>query len=139
MADSGHTATVRLSSLFHVVSPGGRFLAAHSVLEAGDRIEVLVEAGTSRFLSTARTEESAGGRAETVVFDPSSLRLAYVWWSEEWQRYEIRITGLEGGDPRTVWVSPSPDHWVMLEYWSPDGERLLVLFWTPETPEIRTI
>lgn len=119
------------------VSPGGRFLAAHSVLEASDRIEVLdLEAGTSRFLRIGRAEEPAGGRAETVVFDPASRRLAFVWWSEEWQRYEIRTTDLEGVQPRTLWVSPSPDHWVMLQDWSPDGERLLVLFWTPDTPEV---
>jgi Tol biopolymer transport system component len=77
---------------------------------------------------------------ESSVFSPDGQRIAYTWWNEDNEGYEVRIVGLDGS---AEWVVlPHPEHahfgddaadedleYVMVKDWSSDGEHLLALLW----------
>ncbi len=78
--------------------------------------------------------------AESSVFSPDGQRIAYTWWNEDNEGYEVRIVGMDGSKEWAVLQHPAHVHlgpdatdrelgYVMVEDWSSDGEQLLALLW----------
>lgn len=60
------------------------------------------------------------GHALSSLFSPDGTTVAYVW---EDTGYEIRLAGIAGARPRTLWKSAGG--YTQLHDWSPDGSLLL--------------
>ncbi len=64
--------------------------------------------------------------AESSVFSPDGLRLAYTWWSDHAGGYGVRVIGLDGSNPRVLLEHSAANRSVSVEDWSRDGTQLLI-------------
>jgi len=109
------------------VSPDGRFKSEID-WASGGRLAV-IDLLTGELKQVADTRWTGSDYAETSVFSPDGRRLAYTYWSEETQGYEIRTIGVDGADPRTIVPNPGRGFYAELKDWSEDGLYILALLW----------
>jgi Tol biopolymer transport system component len=57
---------------------------------------------------------------------PDGKLVAYTW--DQDGRYELRVVGLEGTEPRVLYSSNAEVTWLELADWSPDGNSILAIF-----------
>lgn len=70
-------------------------------------------------------ETNSEGFAYGSVFSPDGKRMAYRWFMNAPERYELRTVGLDGSDQRVL-VGVRPDLISVLPTdWSPDGRHIL--------------
>jgi Tol biopolymer transport system component len=107
------------------VSSDGRYLS-FTDWETGDLMLHDLVSGANRTIVAANNAK--GGRlkvgAETSTISPNGRQVAYSWWDETKDEYELRVASLVGeAKPRTLQVAYS----VVPRDWSPDGRWLATL------------
>lgn len=109
------------------VSPEGRFKSDIDWASGGRLAMIDLLRGDLKLVPDTAWE--GYDYAETSVFSPDGRRLAYTYWSEETQGYEIRIIGVDGSDRRTIVPNPGPGFYAEVKDWSDDGRYVLALLW----------
>jgi Tol biopolymer transport system component len=109
------------------VSPDGRFTS--DIDWASGRHLAVIDLLTGDLKQVPDTGWGGSDSAETSVFSPDGRRLAYTYWSEETQGYEIRTIGVDGSDRRTIVPNPGRGFYAMLKDWSKDGLHILAVLW----------
>ncbi len=112
-------------------SPDGRFISEIDWI-TGDLALIDLGSGELRRLTSKGTWADSDEWAETSVFSPDGLQIAYTWWNEEAPGYEIRVMNVDGPGVRTILPSPGSDFYAMLEGWTPDGQQILAMLWREE-------
>jgi len=117
------------------VSPDGRFLS-FTDWWAGSNLAIHdLATGQNRHVTrTSSTEEVS----ESVV-SPDSTQIAYNWLNTEGFE-ELRIVGVDGGNPRVVYSDKAHISRISPIAWSPDGTYVLVsLRRTDDTQELTLV
>jgi Tol biopolymer transport system component len=107
-------------------SPEGDFLTYTNWTDQGGEMTGAVaihylETGEDHPVTPA---EEPGAYSEHSRVSPDGRRVAYLWWSEA-KGYELRLIGVDGSEPRTLYYDPPSQ--VRPQEWSNDGESILVL------------
>ena len=68
--------------------------------------------------------QSVNQSAYHSIPSPDGKLVAYTWYQNG--RYELRVVGLEGTEPRVLY-SNAETKWVQLTDWSPDGKSILAV------------
>ncbi|MDP3001145.1 MAG: tetratricopeptide repeat protein [Bryobacterales bacterium] len=105
-------------------SPDGRY---HSFHEAGDVFLRDLVTGQNRRLTNRRwgTAQEPGEYAGVSVISGDGKQIAYSWCIEE--NCEIRVMGIDGSNPRTVFRDKEYGRWPELYQWTADGKQILAL------------
>lgn len=105
-------------------SPDGRYLSEID-WDTGDLSVLDLVTGKQERISDKGSWVNSADYAEHSVFSPDGARMAYAWFSESNDGYEIREIGVDGSKMRVL-VEAHPDLTYMSpEDWSPDGETIL--------------
>jgi Tol biopolymer transport system component len=67
--------------------------------------------------------KSVSGSAYSSIPSPDGKQVAYNWNQDE--LWELRVVGLDGGEPRVLYSHPEVDAWAT--DWSPDGTSILTM------------
>ncbi|MDX2178660.1 MAG: cytochrome c peroxidase [Bryobacteraceae bacterium] len=105
-------------NLLGAPSPDGRWL---SYVEAGDLAIRDLATGASRRLTSHAPKQFA----YFSVFSPDSRTLAYAWMNEA-GFYDLRVLGVEGGEPKVVFRNEEAG-FVQPCAFTPDGKQILTL------------
>lgn len=120
-------------------SPDGRFVTEIDWI-TGDLALFDLVTGELRHITNKGSWADSVAWAESSVFSPAGQRIAYTWWNQDNEGYEVRIIDLDGSSERVVLPHPEHAHfgddaadedleYVMVKDWSSDGEQLLALLW----------
>lgn len=109
------------------VSPDGRYKSEID-WASGGRLAV-IDLLTGELKQVADTGWTGSDYAEMSVFSPDGRRLAYTYWSEATQGYEIRTIGVDGSGRRTILPNPGRGFYAEVKEWSKDGLFILALLW----------
>ncbi len=61
------------------------------------------------------------------IWSPDSKQVAYTWYHKD--RYQLRIVGLDGSEPRVLYPNENKElDWLQAYEWSRDGKSILALF-----------
>jgi Tol biopolymer transport system component len=104
------------------VTRDGRYLSITSG-ETGDLAVVGLATGTTRNLTNGGGFEH--GLVEFSVPSPGGQRFAYSWYEPKSKKYELRLVGLDGGEP-VVLVRNSEIEYLQPFDWSIDGSRIVM-------------
>lgn len=99
---------------FSYVDWGTGDLAVHDLLTGDNR----------RITNTGGWTKS-GEYAQYSVFSPNGQQIAYAWFSDTTYRYELRVIGLDGSEPRTLYATEQVGY-LEPHAWSRDGKSILV-------------
>jgi Tol biopolymer transport system component len=102
-------------------SPDGRSFTITD-WSTGDLVVRDLATGAQRRLTHKGSWEASPDFAEYSRFSPEGERVAYGWYSEG--RYELRMVGLDGAEPRVLLRDPTVV-WVRPHGWTPDGASIL--------------
>jgi Tol biopolymer transport system component/beta-lactamase regulating signal transducer with metallopeptidase domain len=110
------------------VSPDGKYVSFVDWNTGDLTVRDLATGEEKRLTEKGRPSTQAGALAFQSRWSPDGLRIVYDWW--DWDQKPgfvgIRIVGLDGQAPRTIYQVPENE--LTLTYaWSPDGKRILVL------------
>jgi len=104
-------------------SPDGQWIAVSDL--QGNLARLTVGDGRLQRLTTdASLDTERSSFAEFSSVAPDGRSVAY-GWVEDRQPYELRVVGLDGAPPRTVYRAADVSTAVPLDWW-PDGQSLLV-------------
>jgi Tol biopolymer transport system component len=109
------------------VSPDGRYLS-YADWETGDLALHDLTTGADRRLTNKGTWAQSSDFAEESTLSPDGTQVAYSWYDEAKQRFDVRILKLEPGGaskPRIAFDDPQIN-WIGPMNWSPDGKSLAV-------------
>ncbi len=109
------------------VSPDGRYLS-YVDWDTGDLALHDFVANTDRRLTNKGTWAQSDDFAEESTISGDGKQVAYSWYSEKEDRYELRIAGLQTSgfaQPRRLFDSGDIT-WIAPYDWSPDGKWLAV-------------
>jgi Tol biopolymer transport system component len=111
-----------LFNMFRGISPDGRYIS-HADLESGDLAIHELATGQNRVL----TNEGSEWQEFTVehIFSPDGQQLAFNWYRKD-ASLELRIIGLDGSKPRTLYHNPEVGYLAPRD-WSPDGRQILAI------------
>jgi Tol biopolymer transport system component len=98
-------------------------LLSHVDWMTGDQAVRDLRTGESRHLTDKGSWWESTEFALFSVFSPQGDEIAYAWFNEDW-RFDLRIVGLDGSEPRLLFSDDSVDY-VQPEAWSRDGEQIL--------------
>jgi Tol biopolymer transport system component len=70
---------------------------------------------------------ASGDYPQGSAFSPDGTMVAYLWYIDHLDRFELRVIPTEGGSPRTVYRAGQPGEYMFPDGWTPDGKRLLVV------------
>ncbi len=100
-------------------SPDGGYFS----FAKGDLGVLELRSGATRFLTHRKPGESQDYAGESV-FSPDSRQVAYCWWSEEYQCFQLRTVGIDGGQPRVLMRSRGLESFNPVQ-WSQDSAQIL--------------
>jgi len=103
-------------------SPDGRYHSFH----AGDLFLRDLVTGQNRRLTDRGTGQESGEYAEGSVISGDGRQIAYVWYNKE-KFYEIRVIGIDGSNPRTVYRDREFGRWIETRQWTADDKQILAL------------
>lgn len=106
-------------------SPDGRYHSFHE-LETGDLALRDLTTGQNRRLTNKGTWEEPREYAEASVISGDGKLIAYAWRNKE-KFYELRVCGIDGSNPRTVYRDKEFGHWLEPYQWTPDGKQILAI------------
>jgi len=106
-------------------SPDGRYLSFVDRATANLAVRDLVT-GQNRRLTNKGTWQESGEYAEASVISGDGKEIAYAWYNKE-KFYEIRVSGMDGSNPRTVYRDKEFGYWLELYQWTPDGKQILAI------------
>lgn len=107
----------------HSVSPDGRYVS-FTDWSSGDLAIRDLRAGTNHRLTSNGSWN--GQFAEFSAFSADGKQIAYGWLNQE-GFYELRLIGISGGQPRTLYRNPEVA-WLQPFEWSPDQKQVLAMF-----------
>ena len=106
-------------------SPDGRYLTEVDWI-TGDLALIDLVTGELRHVTDKGPWEDSYSYAQSAVFSPDGKRIAYTWFNDEVDGYEIWTIDPDGSEPRVL-VRHDPDvAYFQIEDWSLDGASLLV-------------
>ena len=110
------------------ISPDGRYLS-YTDWDSGDIAIHEIAGGQDRFIT--HTGNAKGGKwkefAEESAISRDSRQVAFSWWNQAGDRYELRVANLTGeANPRKLYDDPE-NAWLMPCDWSPDGKSIAVI------------
>lgn len=73
--------------------------------------------------------------AEASVISSDGKQVAYAWYKEGY--YEVRVCGMDGSNPRTVYRDREFGDWLEPYQWTPDGKLILVALMNEKSKEHR--
>ncbi|OGD37606.1 MAG: hypothetical protein A2V45_00190 [Candidatus Aminicenantes bacterium RBG_19FT_COMBO_58_17] len=109
------------------VSPDGRYISFVD-WDTGDLAVRNLSTGEEKRLTDKGPWTQSGAMAFQSRWSPDGQKIVYDWW--DWDKEPgfvgIRVVGLDGQAPRTIYQVP--DNELTITYaWSPDGKRILAL------------
>ena len=106
-------------------SPDGRY---HSFQDwqTGDLALRDLVTGQNRRLTHVGTWKDSEGNAETSVISGDGRQIAYAWYNHKEEYYEIRVCGIDGSNPRTVYRDKEFE-WLEPYQWTADGKQILAI------------
>lgn len=109
------------------LSPDGRFMT-FQIGNTGDLAIRDLTSNTTRNLTNTGGWVASGDYVEESIISPDSRRVAYTWFVEKDDRYELRVMALAPGTatPQTVVRPDSASDYVAAEAWTPDSRQLIV-------------
>lgn len=115
----------KTNDLFLGASTDGR-LAVLTDWSTGDLAAIELATGKQRRLTHKGEWTESGDFAQYPVISPDGKVVAYSWWSDKKEIYELRVIGTAvGSEPRTLY-SNSEVQTIFTAGWSGDGKQLLV-------------
>ncbi len=113
--------------LLGAVSPDGKYVSFVD-WNTGDLAVREVATGQEKRLTDKGPWTQSRAQAFQSRWSPDGQKIVYDWW--DWDKEPgfvgIRVVGLDGQAPRTIYQVP--DNELTITYaWSPDGKRILVL------------
>jgi Tol biopolymer transport system component len=111
-------------------SPDGRFVS-QSDWDTGDLAVIDLASGEQGRVTDKASWNGTWDFAESSVFSPDGQRLAFAYWSEDRDVWEIRIIGVDGSNQSTL-VPNAGDEPALMD-WSDDGLYLLALLWIDDS------
>jgi len=106
-------------------SPDGRYHSFTDPQTADLALRDLVT-GQNRRLTNKGTWEESGEWAVGSVISPDGKQIAYGWYNKE-KFYELRVIGIDGSNPRTVYRDKEVGHWINPYQWTADGKQILAV------------
>jgi len=108
------------------VSPDGKYLSFVD-WETGDLAIRDLATGEDRRLPTgASWEEPRDGFSMSSTWSPDSTQLLYAWQVGD-NTSDLRIIGIDGSPPRTLYQHERDREWAEIGAWSPDGREVLAM------------
>jgi Tol biopolymer transport system component len=104
-------------------SPDGRYHSFHDP-ETGDLALRDLATGQNRRLTNKGTRQESDEYAEGSVISGDGKQIAYAWYNKE-KFCEIRVIGIDGSNPRTVFRDREFGHWLEPYQWTADGKQIL--------------
>jgi Tol biopolymer transport system component len=113
------------NDLFSGATTDGR-LAVYTDWSTGDLAAIELATGKQRTLTHKGGWSGSGDFAQFPAISPDGKFVAYSWYSDKKDTYELRIIGtVAGSEPRTLYSSPDVPA-IFTAGWSADGKQLLV-------------
>ncbi|MEW5902176.1 MAG: hypothetical protein AB1715_11995, partial [Acidobacteriota bacterium] len=113
--------------LLGAVSPDGKYISFVD-WDTGDLAVREVATGQEKRLTDKGPWTQSGAMAFNSRWSPDGQKIVYDWW--DWDKEPgfvgIRVVGLDGQAPRTIYEVPD-DQLTQTYAWSSDGEKILVL------------
>ncbi len=115
------------------LSPDGRYLS-YIHWETGDLAVRDLETRENRLLTDKGPWNDSVEFALEPIFSADGKRIAYTWWNEADERYELRTVALEAGstsaEPLVIYNNESEEvRYLVPSSWFPDGDKLLLSLW----------
>ncbi len=116
-------------------SPDGRYFSFHD-WETGDLAVRDLATGQNRRLTNKGASKDSSEFAEGSVISGDGRQIAYAWHNKE-KYYELRVIGVDGSNPRTVYRDKEFGHWLEPWQWTADGKQILTALWRRDPDESR--
>jgi hypothetical protein len=117
---------------FSRVSPDGQILSFID-WNTGDLWLRDLKNGSNRKLTEAGTNSSE--HATSSVFSPDGKQIAYDWWNQTNDSYELRLITINDPKPRVIIAHTN--RWVFVGDWSADGKMIAIEDWKRENREAK--
>lgn len=114
-------------------SPDGRYFSFTDWKTGDLAVRDLVTEQSRRLTNTAKT----GEWAEASVISGDGRQIAYAWYNQE-RYYELRVCGIDGSNPRTVYRDKEFGDWLEPYQWTADGKQILAALMKRE-PKVNRI
>lgn len=112
-------------------SPDGRYVTEIDWV-TGDLAVLDLQTDQLRRVTDKGSWSEAIEWAESSTFSPDGRRIAYNYWSEERDGYEVRVIDVDGGNERPILPHRKGFGYAMVEDWSGDGASVLATLWWSE-------
>jgi Tol biopolymer transport system component len=109
-------------------SPDGRFFAATD-WDTGNLIVRDLSTGKKRQITSDASWGNPSAYGEASAISPDGKSVAYGWYSEKADSWELRIAGISGADSgkiHTVYSTPHSE-FVGAQAWTPDGAEVITI------------
>jgi Tol biopolymer transport system component len=107
-------------------SPDGRLLSFVD-WSTGDLAIRDLTTGENKRVTKKGSWSDSSEYAEFSIFSPDGMRLAYAWFNQKTNNYELRVIGRDGAAMRVLHAHPET-FYVQPVAWTPDGKHLLAVF-----------
>jgi Tol biopolymer transport system component len=108
------------------VSPDGRFVSMVD-WETGDLALRDLRTGEKRRMTTNGSWAQSAGLAQFSAISPDGSRVAYAWRETNSNNEDLRVVGLNGGQPHVIYRNEDVVEIGPLD-WSPNGKQLVAVF-----------
>lgn len=108
------------------VTADGRLLS-YPDWNTGDLAVRDLVTGQNRHVTHKGSWSKSGEFAENSVPSPDGKRIAYAWYNKD-NFYELRVIDTDGSNLRVLYRNPQVGY-IEPKSWSPDGKKILGLFW----------
>jgi Tol biopolymer transport system component len=108
------------------VTADGRLLS-YPDWNTGDLAVRDLVTGQNRHVTRKGSWANSGEFAENSVPSPDGRQIAYAWFNKD-QFYELRVIDTDGSNFRVLYRNPQVNY-IEPKSWSPDGKKILGLFW----------
>lgn len=121
------------------ISPDAR-LASYPEWDTGDLgVRDLLTNSTRRVTNKGAWADS-GDFAEVSAFSRDGRRIAYAWFAEREDGYQLRVINTDGSRERLLFTNGSNVRYITPDDWSPDNKLILATIWRADrTNEIALV